>query len=777
MNSPNLPVIRLDNGDFNYWEKTKDLIDQLLDILFNYRQSGHPGGSRSKVHLFLSLILSGAMKWDIRDPSKKFGDRFILSAGHTVPLVYCSLALLNEAMLIRYQQTHDTRYAIKYPAERILRWEDLLEFRHRGGLSGHAEMQGKTLFLKFNTGPSGHGSVAAVGEALALKRAGADKVKVFALEGEGGLTPGANHEALNSAWGLNLNNLFFLIDWNDFGIDNRPFSDVVYGKPEDWFASHGWNVSGTEDGEDWLEISMNLNKALASQEDNPAPSAFWVKTRKGRGYLKYDNHSHGSPHPMNSDTFWETKRIFAEKYNADFYNFGGVAPSSKLEIINEFRRNLQEIIRVFSEDQDLVNYLSDRLISIAELIPEDIPNCLFASRDNPLKNNRLFDYENYPNDLFAKPGECLPNRAALGKWGSWVNAFGAQTYNRPIFIACSADLSESTNVSGFGKGYHDFPGYGWYERTGMNNGVLLPQAITEMANAGIISGLATVNFSDNPENEFDGFWGVCSTYGAFSYLKYGMFRLFSQIAQDCEWKVGKILWVLGHSGPETAEDSRTHYGIFASGVTRLFPVGKIINLFPWEYNEVPVLLGAALKEDVPLIALHLTRPPIEIPDRNRLGIPSYFEAAKGAYIIHDGDPSKPLDGTFIIQGPSAISNTLKVLPSLQAEGINIKLVHATSYELFSQQSKEYQNKVITMDDRANSTVITTEARFLVNDWVFNYISKEYIISPDWDNEWRTGGNLEEILDESHLSPDQIEKGIKRFVSSRTERLGSAETFV
>ena len=33
--------------NFSYWEKTKDLIDQLIDLILNYRQSGHPGGSRS----------------------------------------------------------------------------------------------------------------------------------------------------------------------------------------------------------------------------------------------------------------------------------------------------------------------------------------------------------------------------------------------------------------------------------------------------------------------------------------------------------------------------------------------------------------------------------------------------------------------------------------------------------------------------------------------------------------------------------------------------------
>src|SRR5512137_597395 len=174
---------------FAYWEKTKDLIDQLLDITLNYRQSGHPGGSRSKVHILVTTLLGGAMRWDIRNPEKRFGDRFVLGAGHTIPLVYCTLAVLNEALRIKLAQTGDSRYAVPGGAERTLLWEDLLGFRRRGGLSGHAEMAGKTLFLKFNTGPSGHGSPASAGIALALKRAGAEGVRVFFLEGEGGLTP------------------------------------------------------------------------------------------------------------------------------------------------------------------------------------------------------------------------------------------------------------------------------------------------------------------------------------------------------------------------------------------------------------------------------------------------------------------------------------------------------------------------------------------------------------------------------------------------------------
>ena len=72
-------------------------------------------------------------------------------------------------------------------------------------------------------------------------------------------------------------------------------------------------------------------------------------------------------------------------------------------------------------------------------------------------------------------------------------------------------------------------------------------------------------------------------------------RLFSQLAQDSQIKVGKVLWIAGHSGPETAEDSRTHFGIYEPYVTQLMPDGHVIDLHPWEHNEVPVVLAAALR--------------------------------------------------------------------------------------------------------------------------------------------------------------------------------------
>jgi hypothetical protein len=71
--------------DFARYEVIKDVVDECIDLSLNYRQSGHPGGSRSKVHLLVSLLLSEAMRWDIRHPWSRFADRFVLSAGHTVP--------------------------------------------------------------------------------------------------------------------------------------------------------------------------------------------------------------------------------------------------------------------------------------------------------------------------------------------------------------------------------------------------------------------------------------------------------------------------------------------------------------------------------------------------------------------------------------------------------------------------------------------------------------------------------------------------------------------
>jgi len=755
--------------DFQYWEITKDLIDQCIDIMLNLRQSGHPGGSRSKVHAMVATLLSGAMRWDIREAGKRFADRYVLVAGHCNPVVYATLAVMNEALRIKHRQTSDEKYLNFKGDDFQLVWEDLLTLRQNGGLPGHAEMEGKTLFFKANTGPSGHGSPFAAGEALALKFAGTSDVKVFAFEGEGGFTTGASHETINSAWGLGLGNLIYCMDWNDFGIDNRPFSSIMYGGPEDWFGSHGWHVEGAEDGENWEQVVNAYYKLLVKNADPNVPKVIYSKTRKGRGYHVYDNKSHGAAHKRNSELFWKTKEDFTTIYDVQFDGFGEAAAESWDGQLDQATSMFKTVFSVMENNQDYVDYLANRLVELGESVPEQNAQCKVMVK-NPSNDSELFNVDALPDDLFVSPGDKAPNRVGFSKYASYINTISEQKYGRPLVLAMSADLADSTNISGFAKGYNGAEDKGLYDKISNPDSPLLPQGITEFTNAGMMAGAATVNFNENTYEEFNGFYGAVSTYGSFSYLKYGLMRLFSQIAQDSDLKVGKVIWVAGHSGPETAEDSRTHFGIYSPGVTQLMPDGHIINLHPWEHNEVAPCLAAALSTDVPLIALHLTRPPVNIPDREALGIASHLYAAKGAYLIKDYDSDRAQEGAVIIRGTSSTDSLMQILPRIKEEGPNVKIVASISWELFQRQSKEYQNSIIKESEWQDAMIITNGARRLMHKWIANRVVEEYSMAPDFDNRWRTGGSLDQIVAESKLDPDSLWDGITKFAKDRSTRL-------
>jgi transketolase len=763
--------VREQEKNFAHWQVIQDCIDQFIDMMLNYRQSGHPGGSRAKVHGFMGLTLSGAMRWDIRRPALPFADRFVLIAGHCAPLIYGTMPVYHEALRYLHEQTGDDRYAVPGGDERRVVWQDLLQFRRRGGLAGHAEMEGKTLFFKANTGPSGHGGPPAAGIAMALKRAGLGDVRVFGYEGEGGLTAGCHHETKNSAWGLGLDNLYYLVDWNDYGIDSFAASSVVPGTPVDWFAPYDWRVFGTEEGSTFEGVTEAILSAVSDEDKNGRPGMVWMKTRKGRGYGKFDYASHGAPHKLNSPEYWETKRPFMETYGVEFEGFGEAAPSDAGALRTQVHNNLEKVANVLRAKTDTVEYLANRLVELGETVPKSIPTFALG-HGNPTADPSLFDFENFPDELWAKPGTNKPNRAALAAYGSWLNSVSKQKYQRPLVLAMSADLAGSTNIGGFADDFGDLPNFGRYERNDNPEGCLLPQEITEFANSGISCGIASVNMADDPENEFNGFFAACSTYGSFSYLKYGPMRLYSQMAQDTELEVGKVIWVAGHSGPETADDSRTHFGIYGPGVTQLFPDGHVANLYPYEYNEVPVLLATALRGPWPVIALHLTRPGVEIPDREALGMGHYFEAAKGAYLIRDYRDDQPKGGCIFVQGTTSTANVVKLLPELDAKGFNVKIVAVPSPELFKVQPKTYRDRIITEADRWDSTFITNCARRLMRDWVFNPLADEYAMVADWDDRWRTGGTLDDVIEEAHLDPPHLLAGIERFVNERDRRLAA-----
>jgi hypothetical protein len=50
------------------------------------------------------------------------------------------------------------------------------------------------------------------------------------------------------------------------------------------------------------------------------------------------------------------------------------------------------------------------------------------------------------------------------------------------------------------------------------------------------------------------------------------------------------------------------------------------------------------------------------------------------------------------------------------------------------------------------------------------LTAEYSLTPDWDGRWRTGGALEEVMEEAHLSAEHILAGIERFARDRPARM-------
>ena len=172
----------------------------------------------------------------------------------------------------------------------------------------------------------------------------------------------------------------------------------------------------------------------------------------------------------------------------------------------------------------------------------------------------------------------------------------------------------------------------------------------------------------------------------------------------------------------------------------------------------------------PIVALHLTRPPIEIPDREALGMASHFEAARGAYVLRPYRDDRPKMGTVFVQGTSTTHNLVRVLRDLDREGLNVKVVAAISPQLFARQDQDYRDRVASLADRWDSMCISNRSLRVSRDWITHPVAAEYSMTSDFDDRWRTGGSVDEVIAEAHLSPEHVLAGIERFVRDREGRL-------
>jgi transketolase len=58
----------------------------------------------------------------------------------------------------------------------------------------------------------------------------------------------------------------------------------------------------------------------------------------------------------------------------------------------------------------------------------------------------------------------------------------------------------------------------------------------------------------------------------------------------------------------------------------------------------------------------------------------------------------------------------------------------------------------------------------MQDWADGPLVREYSLSSDWDDRWRTGGSVAEVIEEAHLDAAHILAALERFAGEREDRL-------
>ncbi len=219
-------------------------------------KSGHPGGSLSSVEIMLTLYFH-TMNHDPKDPNR---DRFILSKGHSAPLLY---TVLMEAGYIPTSNDQLRKYGCI--------------------LQGHPDAL-KTNGVEISSGSLGNGLSVAAGLAAAAKIDGKNN-KIYCLLGDGECDEGLVWEGAMMAASRRLSNLTAIVDRNMLQIDGCT-EDVVCLEPFiDKWRAFNWNVIEC-DGHSYNEL-FKAFEAAAKHGDQP--TVIVAHTVKGKGVSFMEN--------------------------------------------------------------------------------------------------------------------------------------------------------------------------------------------------------------------------------------------------------------------------------------------------------------------------------------------------------------------------------------------------------------------------------------------------------------------------------------------------------
>ncbi len=793
-------------------------------LMGNYSQTGHYGGPLAYMHYTVASHLigpdMGGLRYDYRRPKHPFSDKFMLAGGHNAPVTYALWMLMGAALSRKHAATGNDKYRVdpsiailpidalgfrrsRSALKSLLQENNLVdhplmqEAKLRGirALSGHAETTDVTNDV--NSGPSGVGIATAAGKAAFWDVVGApSSLKVIGLEGEFALTSGHAQEMKTQAVAQQVGKrLRILLSYNNAGIDDELIGSVIgpqftsYNMADQW-TSFGWNVLNLENGNDFDQVVAGLK---AMEETDPSDrhpmivigntvKGWWPGAENGElpgyGKLITGPKSHPYAFPMNGDYFQALAGTFEKRYGVKFEGIRDGAVSDTRERLIQFKTNI-DIVMSILERNGLGDWLADRLIAIGDSIDDNTPLRIDRNTD-PFQDPRLA-VKNLPLEpqevtarnpqtgeekkvaikLFEKAGNKRGARRAISEIIKWMNYV---TDNR--FFTIAADLADSINVENGSL-------WGHYDPVKNPLGTRLKATIQEAGNTLTAIGLVGQSVSLDPEKHV-GLWALSGSYGAFTPLMYLPARVWSQQNQDSPFRVGVLHILAGHSGPETAADARTHFGIYSPKVWQLFPRGSVINLNFWDYNDVAPGYFAAAEiaardPKVGIIVLEVARPDFAVRDRNTFADKDPKAAAKGYYVIRDFDPDKPRRGYVLVQGSSSTSNLMDILPRLEEEGINVKIISAISEELFLHQSQEYRDSVLPEQAMCDLMIVSTGTRRVSPLTDTGPLTDEYSLYSDWHNEWLTGGSEGDVIADAHLDANSIYAGIKRFADEREIR--------
>ncbi len=223
--------------------------------------SAHFGGALSIVEI-VSTLFAYQMKINKKDSEWEKRDRFILSKGHACLAYYAALC--------------EAGYISK---------DELKTFeKNDSNLLGHP-VRNKELGIDFSNGSLGMGLSLGIGVALSSKKKKLD-FNVYVIVGDGECNEGSIWEAAMAAPNFKLDNLYVIVDRNNFQQtgSNKDIMDV--GNLKDKWSSFGWHTSEL-DGHNIQDLFKFFNDSKKIDR----PKAVIANTIKGKGFSFSENNN------------------------------------------------------------------------------------------------------------------------------------------------------------------------------------------------------------------------------------------------------------------------------------------------------------------------------------------------------------------------------------------------------------------------------------------------------------------------------------------------------